>query len=101
MSTLTGLISGGGGGGIKSVQRGTVTTDFNNTSTNVTISAVDLSKSFLVFSSATGSDADNNYRSNLRGRLTTTTNINFYRYAVNTNSSLSYCFIAWEVIEYE
>ena len=41
MSTLTGLISAGGGG-INSVQRGTVT----GTST-VTISAVDMSKTFV------------------------------------------------------
>ena len=51
MSTLTGLISAGGGGGINSIQRGTVT----GTST-VTISSVDTTKTFVNVSfTSTGS----------------------------------------------
>lgn len=55
MSTLTGLISaGGGGGGINSIQRGTVT----GTST-VTISSVDINKTFVNVSfRSTGSTSE-------------------------------------------
>lgn len=83
----------GAGGGIKGVQRGIVTIPNNESTVNVSITAVVLSKSFLSFSAAQSSES---YSFPTRGRLTTTTNIEFYHRVAGSVQS----YIAWEVIEF-
>ena len=89
MSTLTGLI----GGSIKTVQRGSVSLSDYTTRT-VTISSVDTSKSFVVFSMS-GLVADQTAW--IRGYLNSSTELVFTRYSSSSNS----CTVAWEVVEYE
>ena len=84
----------GGGGGIKSVQRGTSGMSNLETSVTVNITAVNLSKSFLVFSNTTSDD--DNLRSFVQGRLNATNSIFF-----NRRSSQNDLSIAWEVVEFE
>lgn len=75
------------GSGLKSVQRGEAT--ITGASGTVTITAVVLAKSFLVFSSN-----DVSYY-NLKGYLTNTTTITFTRGGADGS-----CSVAWEVMEY-
>jgi len=103
VSTLTGLISAGGGG-VNSIQRGSVTVS-NGSSANVTISAVDLSKSFLIFSTRTGVWAVLDgwaYNADVGGKLTSTTNIQFLSTSSVTGFVSSYgsATVYWEVVEY-
>ena len=77
---------------IKSVQRGY--TSFNGASTDETITAVNLSKSFVV--SSVSSNAADNDDALCTARLTTSTNLQLAR--VN---SLGTANVAWEVIEFE
>ena len=86
---LTSLL--GGGGGIKNVQRGVVTAASNIT--NVTISAVDLSKSFVTFTMY--SYVNGAYYYQTRVRLTSATNLEF-----QINSFSNSLFYAWEVVEF-
>ena len=94
---LTALL-GGGGGGIKSVQRGfagfNMGYDYENRVTDVFITAVNLSKSFLIFSNNTGDSS--NAQSFVLGNLVSSTQITFSR----ASSQNSLC-IAWEVVEFE
>lgn len=87
---LTALL-GGGGGGIKSVQRGFVGSSFYLE--EVTISAVDLSKTFVNLSYSAATD-------NIRdvftyGLLTSSTNLYLRR------SNTGYGTLVWEVVEFE
>lgn len=95
MSTLSSF-GGGSGGGIKNVQRGTNTWSDGNTSFNITISEVDLSKSFLnvtyTHRDRTSANPSNDI---IRCRLSSSTNINLYRFYYQ-----NYAYISWEVIEY-
>jgi hypothetical protein len=80
--------------GIKAVQSGIVTLSGSSYTTNVTITAVTLSKSFLLFSKWTV--VNDLKATEVRGRLTTTTNIEFYRFLYSENS----VGMAWQVIEF-
>ena len=87
---LTALL-GGGGGGIKSVQRGFVGSSFYLE--EVTISAVDLSKTFVNLMYSAGS-------SDIRGVDTygiLTSSTNLYLRRDNTG----YGTLVWEVVEFE
>lgn len=74
-----------------SIQSGQLTT--SAASHDVTISTVDLTKSFVVFSLSTGSSIDNITAYSWRVSLSTATNINFYR-----PSDTTVCVIQWYVI---
>jgi hypothetical protein len=94
---LTALL-GGGGGGIKSVQRGFASLswgyDYENRFTDVSITAVNLSKSFLIFSNNAGDSS--NAQTFVMGTLVSSTQITFSRYS--SQNSLG---ISWEVVEFE
>ena len=87
-------VLGGGGGGIKSVQRGFSSMTNSETSATATITAVNLSKSFLVFSNTTR-DSENS-RAFVSGRIDTSTQLIFFR-----ESTLNSLGISWEVVEFE
>ena len=80
---------------INSVQRGSFNPPQSSTSANVTISSVDLGKSFLVFSFRSDIAASN-LEHVWTGNLTSATNINFQRYTAVTFPHT----IEWQVIEY-
>ena len=80
---------------IKSVQRGSFNPPQSSTSANVTISSVDLGKSFLVFSFRTDTTVSD-FRIVWTGNLTSATNINFQRYVAVVIPNT----IEWQVIEY-
>ena len=80
------------GKGIKSVQRG-LTGTYSDYTINVSISAVDMSKSFLTVSQRTNSAVD---RVLATVRLTSSTNIEIDR---DDGPASSYW--AWEVVEFE
>jgi len=95
MSTLTGLISGGGGGSspIASIQRLYVSTYFAGTTINRSIASVDTTKTFI---SHLG-----NSREALRSYLailTSSTNVQLFTYSQNVGDSNLY--VSLEVIEY-
>jgi hypothetical protein len=89
---LTALL-GGGGGGIKSVQRGVASMSFPGYNNVVTITAVNLSKSFVVISYAIANSA---LTSTPNARLNSSTEL--YIYNANYYSDTA---VAWEVIEFE
>ena len=80
-------------GSLKSVQRGTSTAISSNTTTNATITAVDLAKSFLIFSE---NSSNGNLQSQHEGSITTTTNIRFTRKATSSGNDS----ISWFVVEF-
>jgi len=75
---------------IKNVQRGLFT--ITSAPSDVTISAVDMSKSFLSITDTTNAP---DVRARCRATLTSATNINFTR-EYNSNNT----FVSWELIEY-
>lgn len=80
---------------IKSIQKGS--TAITGTSSDQSITAVDLEKTFLVFSiRSSGFGGNVGAKDFLKGELTTTTNINFER-AVSTDGVVA----EWFVIEFE
>lgn len=81
------------GGVIKSVQRGQETIGGGTLSVNVTITAVDLDKSFLTLTQWT---TDLNTDGLASGNLTTSTNL-----TITKGASGSLAAVFWEVIEYE
>lgn len=92
-------VLGGGGGGIKSIQRGV--TSISNSATNyatATITAVDLSKSTLSYGGC-HSNAQNTYIKDAlaSARLSSSTEVFVQRGGYTSN----YATVAWEVIEYE
>jgi hypothetical protein len=100
MSTLTGLISGGGGGSpIASMQRGNTTASQSATITNQSIGAVDLSKSFVLATYTAENTVYDPDEFLLRTSLTSSTNIEFYRHFAGGGSQDN-LFIHWQVIEY-
>lgn len=90
MSTLTGLISGGGGGGINSVQRFLVNMSYQGTSKANTISAVDTSKTMISYCG--NSWVNRSYAV----RLTSSTNVQIYVQSQSTVTD----YVSFEVIEY-
>lgn len=97
MSTLTQFISGGGGGGIKSVQRGQTAANVTSTALDVTITAVaNLSKTYLTAISGQGANATT--YTTAHAYLTSTTNLRI----VNSrgDSSGNSPIVAWEVVEF-
>lgn len=104
----------GGGGGIKSIQRGSTAIGATpgGTSATATINAVDLAKSFVSASFKNGyhtstyaSYSYNMWATSLTGgaTLTATTTITFYSgtYYQSSNFSSGGPTVYWEVIEYE
>jgi hypothetical protein len=88
---LHGLIGGGGGSNIKSIQRGLV---IATNSVNVTISSVDLANSVLIISyQGGGGTAVRNLKA--MGKLTSSTNINF-----SLTTSAGYVTVNWQVVEF-
>lgn len=81
------------GGVIKSVQRGQETMGGGTGSVNVTITAVDLSKTFMTLSQWT---VDPNTDGLSSGHLSTSTNL-----IITKGATGSLSFVAWEIIEYE
>ncbi len=92
---MRGIVKGGlndGGSNIKSIQRGTIT--LSGTSTNVTISPIDISKS-IVLISIEGANIDNAFRVLVSGRLTSSTNL------LLTVGNIDYPpTVSWQVIEF-
>lgn len=82
----------GGGGGIKAVQRGTDSIGSYSTQTTVTITAVDLSKTFVTFSNEGDNDVS---RSFCRAYLSSSTTLVLER-RNGTNSIQT----SWEVVEF-
>lgn len=89
-SILKGHGIGGGGSNIKSIQRGT--TLLNATTTNVSISAVDLTKSVVILSVESGGSGASFILA--KGVLTTSTNLE-----LDIDAS-GYCTVYWQVIEF-
>ena len=81
------------GSGVKAVQRGQKT--LTGTSDTVTITAVVLVKSFLIFSNDIAGAITNSSAVAVRGQITNTTTLTFSR----TNSAEN-AIIEWQVIEY-
>jgi hypothetical protein len=76
--------------GVKSIQRGTVSIA-GNTTTNVTINAVDTSKSVIILATfASYNDDSVTFHAN----LTTATNLALIYYAI------SGFYVTWQVVEY-
>jgi hypothetical protein len=90
-------VLGGGGGGIKSIQRGVSSISNSAAYTIATITAVDLSKSTLsyggCYSNAQATYIDDALAS---ARLSSSTEVFVQRSGYSNNST-----VAWEVIEYE
>ena len=87
-------------GGIKSVQRGTVSLTFSTPSASVTISSVNLTKSFLIFSNNSSLYADILY-GHITGTIASATSLSFSRASNNTSSSSDVCnVINWQVVEF-
>ena len=84
-------------GVIKSIQRGQTATPTDNSTTNVTITAVDTDKAFVSFSSTVywGTSAEG---ASISAYLTSSTNLAIETIGDDIASSAE---IAWEVIEYE
>ena len=100
MSTLSSIY----GGGIKSIQRGSTLITAGTLTTNVTISAVDLSKTFVSSSCQNGTagpTSSNRGDFAAGGTLTSTTNLRVTRGGLygSTASSTPGSF-EWEVVEY-
>lgn len=83
------------GGGIKSVQRGTISLPNGFSNNNTNISSVDLSKSFLSVSTAANSSSA--AHADVRVRFGTSSRVDFYR----SSNSGTVAYVAWEVIEFE
>ena len=81
------------GGVLKSVQRGQKLITGTNLTANATITAVDLSKAFVIFTWKQTSTTVQQ----ISGVLSSTTNILFAR-ATSTSTTIT---IEWEVVEYE
>jgi len=97
MSTLTGLISSGGGGSvIKSIQRGVTAVGSTDTSVNVTISAVTTSKAFVSFCGSQVYNGADNRQCFVNVNLTASTTLQISRGLSGSVNNVS-----WEVIEYE
>jgi len=91
MSTLSQFA----GGGLKSVQRGVTTLSTIGTATNVTITSVNLSKSFICLSVKDGLDTSGVTR--LAGAtLTSSTNLQFNPTYTGNAAAVAY----WEVVEF-
>lgn len=87
---------------VKAVQRGTGGGAYNSGQTfNIPISSVNTSNSFVI-ASVTGAQYDTGgayaAASNIRSRLTSSTNLEIYFYEMNSNDD-AYVYFAWEVIE--
>jgi hypothetical protein len=88
---------------IKSVQRGIISVTIPGSSVktaNVTISSVNLDRSFITVTSTGYSKAQPEYQISLkpRARLTSGTNLEFY--CITNNGAEATNDIAWEVIEF-
>jgi len=93
-SIVYGLILGGGGGGarVKKVQRGT--TDLSGTSVDITISAVELTRTIVLIQWTTGAFSKA-ASFHVGAALTASTTLRLQRYSSGTT-----CTVTWEVIEF-
>jgi hypothetical protein len=82
---------------IESIQRGTATTSGIATSFTATISAVNLSKSFVVAQFRRNDTSTVDYNGLITAKLTSTTQITFTRY---NGSGSGDTLVEWQVIEY-
>lgn len=80
---------------IKSVQHGLVTLAAGSTSVTAALSAVNMSKAFLIFDYYYGSNAENVDDTVIRGVITNSTLLTFDRWASNGAA-----YISWHVIEF-
>ena len=89
------LKGGGGGSNIKSIQRGTTT--LSAVTTNVAITAVDLTKAIVKISYYSPDGANTHANANMTAEITTTTNLAF---VLNTYNSSYPPVVTWEIIEF-
>lgn len=78
---------------VKSLQKGTLTTLWNATTHTVTVSAVDLTKSILVFNHTNNTGNGDFHSDYLNGYMSNGTTLNFYQKA-NAKT------IKWQLIEF-
>lgn len=90
------LFGGGGGGGIASIQRGTITIASSTTSNTATISAVDPSKSFVIWN---GSKFPGSY-SNFSGAFASVNLTNATTVTAERSSTLQDIVVAFTVVEF-
>lgn len=88
-------LKGPGGGVIKSVQHGSVSWDENGGNTNVTITAVDMTKAIVTVYSKGSNGFGSAGVNAVAAKITTATNINFTRGL--TGGAIAF---TWQVIEY-
>lgn len=80
-------------GGIKSIQRGSLSMS-GKTTASVTITSVDTTKSFLIFSNNAGTtDITHAF---VRGNIASSTNLSFTRTSSDTNDTS----VEWQVTEF-
>lgn len=86
---------------IKSIQRGITELTVNQSTTNVTISAVNTSKAFVVSSHSNSLNitSGDKHGFNARVRLTSSTNLEIYRH-YTSDHRFAGVYVAWEVIEF-
>lgn len=77
-------------GGVKNVQRGTVVSVGSGATVNVTVTAVDMAKSYVLLTN----HLDGTTALNVRVKLTSTTNIEFYNGKAGTADEIS-----WQLVE--
>lgn len=94
MATNLNALLGGGGGGIKSVQRGFTSMSFPGYTKEITITAVNLSKSFITTSCSPTQSGDT--RNIASVRLFSSTELFIYNADYDSDTMVS-----WEVIEFE
>ena len=93
MSRASEIYGYGGGGGIKSVQRGTASLPTSTSTVTITISSVNTSKAVV---SNLGASAFSVGQANFRLALTSATTVTVYRSDTVNAQTLS-----WEVTEFE
>jgi hypothetical protein len=87
---------GGGGGNIKSLQKGETSITASSSSTNITINAVDTSKA-IVLISFFGAESVME-RALVKAEITTSTNINLSRFSSASTNPID---ISWVVVEFD
>ena len=97
LSALKSLLSSGNSV-VKSVQRGTAEIGGNGTSVEIKISTINMNKSILILSD-TAMPAINDAL-NIRGRISSNTTLNFFRYNLYNGSASCTSAVDWQVIEF-
>ena len=92
--TATGM-----GGGIKSVQRGSIIMKFNEGSKSVAISSVNLNKSFLILSNTSYLYSSTSYVFDVSGQISSATSLLFTRKSTQSSTNDGN-YTDWQVIEF-